>query len=88
MKRFAVRYGETVYQHDGESLASPPVFHEALVANKGRKIPWGNGASSIVDPDDPDSSYHYLVDGVFDHTIPDEVIELVEDTPQKSGVVF
>jgi hypothetical protein len=88
IRKFAVRYGEITYRHDGEAPASPSVFHDALVLNEGREVPWGNGTSSTVDPGDPDSAYHFLVDGIFEHKMPDEVIDLVDDSPIDSGVRF
>ena len=84
MKEFKVRYGETVYEHRGGSKVLPMSFRKGLVAAKGTKVPWATGATSIVDPADPNSSFHYLVEGMNGGRWPDEIISITDSAPSNS----
>jgi len=84
VRDYRVRYGTTWYEHtEGDEAFPLPFLHE-LEAMDGRTVTFGNNAKKVIDPDDPDSSFTFLVDGLNSGRWPDEVDRLVDDSPPSS----
>jgi len=84
---YRVRYGSTWYEHREGDEASPLTFRRGVETADGNTITWGNGVKSVIDPDDPDTTFHYLVDHLNQGRWPDQIAMLVDDQ-EPSGTVF
>ena len=78
---YRIRFGTTWYEHREGGEASPLAFRKQLERAEGTTVTWGNGAVTVVNPESPDDSYHYLVDHLHNGAGPDEKTRFDDDTP-------